>query len=149
MCRTFSIRFMSWTTICIRTIYITALCDITRAEHFPTSSCSCSSGGTTDGALAIVIYNYCGLASAHYPVMASTQSPVGWLILCFCSSNTLSGCTYPPLSCSKLRSTGLHSALDQSCHCPGRWGCAVKRRASWGSTWSVGPRDEWNLVRAD
>lgn len=47
------------------------------------------------------------------------------------------------------QSRGLRSGPDQSCHYPGRWGCAVRRRVSWGLTWHADPRDEWNLVGAD
>lgn len=102
-----------------------------------------------DHEVLAIVSNYCRMTSAHYPIMASTQSPVGWLILCFHSGSSLSGCTYPLLSCSKRRSTGLRSGPDQSCRCPGHWGCVARRRANWGLTWPVDPRDEWSLVRAD
>jgi len=61
----------------------------------------------------------------------------------------MSGSTYLPVSCSTRRSTGLRSAPDRSCRCPGRWACAERRRASWGWTRTADPRGEWSLVGAD
>ena len=99
-----------------------------------------------DFVVLAIVPNYCRMTSAPHPIMASIQSPAGWLILSLCISCSLSGWTYLLLSCSKQQSTGLRSGLDPSCRCPGRWGCAGRRRASWGSMWPADPRHEWNLV---
>lgn len=60
--------------------------------------------------------------------------------------DSISGCTYPLLSDSKLQSMGLRTALDRRCRCLGHWGYVKMRTVSWGSMWSVDPLDEWNLI---
>lgn len=144
--RKFSIRFMSWTISQRDNLRNSAMWHNT---CWTLSSIQLQLQQRWDHEASAIVPDYHRMTSAHSSIVASTLSPAGWLILSLCRSSSLSGCTYPPRSCSTLPSTGLRSALDLNCHCPGRWGCEEMRRGSQGSRWSVDPWDEWNLVKAD